>query len=89
MRRMGGVTRKDVRENSSAINRTRAEEEYLNRDAQVQNRVMISASAGHAADRPSSDYLLRRGSGAHIYFATDTFVLSVWTGTAWKSVTLS
>lgn len=38
---------------------------------------------GLAADRPDGS------SHVRAYFATDTFVLSIWTGSAWKSVTLS
>ncbi len=40
--------------------------------------------AGLAANRPTNG----EKAGA-CYFATDTFVLSAWTGTAWKTTTLS
>jgi len=40
--------------------------------------------AGTAADRPSSG----EKAGA-IWFSTDSFVLSIYTGSAWKTVTLS
>lgn len=40
--------------------------------------------SGVAASRPTAG----ERSGA-IYFATDTFVLSVYTGSAWKTTTLS
>lgn len=41
---------------------------------------------GLAADRPTSP-----GTNSHYfaYFATDTFVFSCWTGSAWKTTTLS
>jgi len=39
--------------------------------------------SGTAANRPSGSTEVKA------YFATDTFVLSIWTGSAWKSVTLS
>ncbi len=43
--------------------------------------------AGLAADRPASP---TNASGkSMIYFATDTNVLSVYNGSAWKSTTLS
>lgn len=38
---------------------------------------------GLAADRPTS------GDVYPVYFAYDTYVLSCWTGSAWKSTTLS
>lgn len=38
---------------------------------------------GKAADRPNGS------SHVKMYFSTDTFVLSVWTGSAWKTVTLA
>ncbi len=38
---------------------------------------------GLAADRPAD------GKSVKVFFATDTGVLSIWNGTAWKSVTLS
>jgi hypothetical protein len=38
---------------------------------------------GLAADRPDGT------TSTKAYFATDTFVLSIWTGGAWKTVTLS
>lgn len=41
-------------------------------------------TTGVAANRPTTGAF----TGAQ-YFATDTFALSVWTGAAWKSVTLS
>ena len=40
--------------------------------------------SGVAASRPTSG----EKEGA-IYFATDTFVLSCWTGSSWKTTTLS
>lgn len=40
--------------------------------------------SGTAANRPTSG----EKAGA-CWFATDTFVFSVWTGSAWKTVTLS
>lgn len=40
--------------------------------------------AGVAADRPSGGRFV-----ADMYFATDTFAFSVWTGAAWKSTTMS
>ena len=40
--------------------------------------------AGLAADRPTSG----EKEGA-FYYATDTFVLSGWTGSAWKTTTLA
>lgn len=39
--------------------------------------------SGLSADRPTAP------TKVTLYFATDTFALSVWTGSAWKSVTLS
>ncbi len=44
---------------------------------------------GLAADRPDITYLNQRGTSSLLYFATDTFVLSAWTGVAWKTTTLS
>ena len=44
---------------------------------------------GLAADRPGITYLNQRGTGSLLYFATDTFVLSAWTGVSWKTTTLS
>lgn len=38
---------------------------------------------GLAANRPSGK------TDTRAYFATDTNVLSIWNGTAWKSVTLA
>jgi hypothetical protein len=38
---------------------------------------------GVAADRPTE------GTVYPVYFATDTFALSCWTGSVWKSVTLT
>jgi hypothetical protein len=38
---------------------------------------------GLAADRPTT------GDTFPFYWATDTFVMSAWTGTAWKSSTFS
>lgn len=38
---------------------------------------------GLSADRPDGSSFVKA------YFATDTFVLSIWTGTAWKSATLT
>lgn len=38
---------------------------------------------GLAADRPDGSTFVKA------YFATDTFALSIWTGNAWKSVTLA
>lgn len=46
------------------------------------NRYIFS---GLAAARPNG---AKFGNSTRIYFATDTNVLSVWNGTAWKSVTL-
>ena len=40
--------------------------------------------SGTAANRPTSG----EKAGA-AWFATDTFVLSVWTGSAWKTTTLA
>lgn len=40
---------------------------------------------GLAADRPTNNPLTEIVA----YFATDTNVLSIWNGTAWKSVTLT
>ena len=42
--------------------------------------------AGLEADRPSANIPMQ---GQQIYFCTDSFKLFVYTGTAWKSVTLS
>jgi len=39
---------------------------------------------GLAAERPATDIL-----PGTIFFATDTFVLSVYTGTTWKTATLT
>lgn len=41
-------------------------------------------NTGAAASRPSSGTFIGQA-----YFSTDTFALSIWTGSAWKSVTLS
>jgi len=43
--------------------------------------------SGLAADRPTSGE--GTTSGSAMYWATDTFVLSIWTGSAWKTTTLS
>lgn len=42
--------------------------------------------SGLAADRPTGADVT---FGTTAYFATDTFVLSIWTGTAYKTVTLT
>lgn len=44
---------------------------------------MYAIYFGLAADRPDGS------SHVKCYFATDTFVLSIWTGTAWKTTTLA
>lgn len=43
--------------------------------------------SGLAADRPATPTNPTRRS--MVYFATDTGVLSVWNGSAWKTTTLS
>ena len=43
---------------------------------------------GRSINRPISNDLLKNGTQGIFYFATDTFVLSAWTGSTWKSTTL-
>jgi len=40
---------------------------------------------GAAADRPTDG----DATNIHTYFSTDTFVLSCWTGSGWKTTTLT
>lgn len=77
---------KPHRENASAILRTRQEEEYLNRDAQVLNNVPIHTVASDEAYRPSSDYMKRRGVRSSLHYSEDTQTLSGWDGTEWTTV---
>jgi hypothetical protein len=93
---MRSVTQRDIRklqrdvsEATAAINRIRTEEDYPHRDAQLQARKPMTITYGTSANRPQASYLTHHGVQSHLYFATDTFVLSAWTGTAWKSVTLA
>ena len=88
-RRAPFTRNKDQRESLAAIARTRSEEEHINRDAAQLNNTIIQISNGAAAYRPSSDYLKQHGIKGMLYFSTDTFVLSAWTGTLWKTVTLA
>lgn len=48
---------------------------------------VIFIRSGLAASRPVTPESSR--NGLPIYWASDTFVLSIWTGSAWKTVTLS
>lgn len=73
----------------AARSRRLASEENIERDAQSKSVSVGTFMFGKSADRPESDYMLQRGTGSMLYFATDTFVLSAWTGSAWKSSTLS
>ncbi len=45
----------------------------------------IIIKKGVAADRPTDGDAV----GVWSWWSTDTFVLSIWTGSAWKTVTLS
>lgn len=50
---------------------------------------VIFIRSGLAANRPSTLTVEASQNGSAMYWATDTFALSIWTGSAWKSVTLS
>ena len=49
----------------------------------------ITSSVGLDADKPNSQFLLKRGTVGLLYFATDTNKLYAWTGTKYVSTTLS
>lgn len=57
--------------------------------AEGEGRAAGTTTFGPASNRPDPTYMKTYGVNNAIYFATDTFVLSAWTGTAWKSVTLA
>lgn len=44
---------------------------------------------GKDVDKPNSNYLLARGTGAFVYIAQDTGKVYVWNGTAYKSSTFT
>jgi hypothetical protein len=44
---------------------------------------------GNDVDKPNTQYLLARGTGAFIYIAQDTNKVYMWNGTAYKSATFS
>lgn len=43
--------------------------------------------SGLAADRPTAGNIVTNSTS--IYFSTDTGILAIWNGTAWKTVTLT
>lgn len=62
--------------------------------ASVKNRAMGEPNtyvfSGLAADRPTTGVQIEgTGVGCSIYWATDTGVLSIWSGTAWLSETFT
>ena len=57
--------------------------------AEGEGRAPGTITCGPSANRPNETYMKTYGVNNAIYFATDTFTLSAWTGTAWKSVTLA
>jgi len=81
--------RREISQTSASVQRIRSEEDYPHREAQLYDRKPMSVTFGTSTNRPSSDYMLQKGVQSALYFATDTFALSAWTGTAWKSVTLT
>lgn len=44
---------------------------------------------GKDSDKPNSNYLLQRGTGAFLYVAQDTNKVYAWNGTAYKSATFT
>jgi hypothetical protein len=78
-----------LRDNEAAILRTSSTDENYARTAQSTNRSIGHFSFGLAVDRPAVNTMLQAGVASGQYYATDTFVLSIWTEAVWKSVTLS
>lgn len=72
----------------AAVKRIRAEEGYIEREAQLYNWRTSEVVFGTSAHRPDATYLKSKGTQSLIYYATDTGVLSAWDGAAWKSTTL-
>jgi len=60
---------------------------YKNADGE--GRTAGTVTFGPASNRPDPTYMKTYGVNNAIYFATDTFVLSAWAGTGWKTVTLA
>ena len=50
---------------------------------------LVTTMFGQAVNRPTTGDLLKKGTQGMLYFATDTLVLSAWTGAVWKTTTLS
>ena len=80
---------RSLRKTSMATFRIRSNEEAIARDAERLGIFNARFEVGTAANRPQATYLATRGVKSLLYFATDTFVLSAWTGTVWKTTTLT
>lgn len=50
---------------------------------------LVTTTVGQAINRPTAGDLRKRGTQGMVYFATDTNVLSSWTGSVWVTTTLS
>ena len=90
---MTRMTQDEIEDEIDDINaarlRTLSSQENIVRDAQSKDWIVGTVIAGLAVNRPDIEYLNQRGVKVSVYFATDTFVLSAWTGTEWKTTTLS
>jgi hypothetical protein len=68
---------------------TESEETAITSSTYNTDTIVGKFQFGLAANRPQAAFLQERGTGGMLYFATDTNVLSAWTGVAWKTTTLT
>lgn len=80
---------RDLRLASAAANRVTSINDSPSRAAERFGGQTGKFIFSTSINRPSSTYMSKAGIRSSIHFATDTGVFSAWTGSAWKTVTLT
>ena len=92
----GSVERNEVsrmkrrfRNVAAAVNRISTAQEQAARDAERIGNQVGRTLFSTAGNRPAPSYLVNKRVDFLMHFSTDTNRLSCWTGSAWKTVTLT